>query len=100
MWDQHALREFIKRHPLIGASLQKAIAVDLVNKVVQSRDHREHYRQLLAETLDGGRVTSTERKNLQRCLGYSVFFITLDNIRRSLTCVPTPTVIKGCWYFG
>ncbi|CAB1104988.1 unnamed protein product [Ectocarpus sp. CCAP 1310/34] len=66
VWDQHALREFIKRRPMIGASLQKAISVDLVNKVVQSRDHKEHYRQLLAETLDGGRVTSTERKNLQR----------------------------------
>jgi len=66
VWDQHVLREFIKRRPLIGASLQRAIANDLVDKVVQSRDHREHYRQLLAETLDGGRVTSTERKNLQR----------------------------------
>ncbi|CAM9853634.1 unnamed protein product, partial [Ectocarpus fasciculatus] len=66
VWDQHALREFIKRRPMIGACLQKAISVDLVNKVVQSRDHKEHYRQLLAETLDGGRVTSTERKNLQR----------------------------------
>ncbi|CAM9173472.1 unnamed protein product [Ectocarpus sp. 8 AP-2014] len=66
VWDQHALREFIKRRPMIGACLQKAITVDLVNKVDQSRDHHEHYRQLLAETLDGGRVTSTERKNLQR----------------------------------
>ncbi|CAB1106867.1 unnamed protein product [Ectocarpus sp. CCAP 1310/34] len=66
VWDQHALREFIKRRPMIGACLQKAISVDLVNKVDQSRDHNEHYRQLLAETLDGGRVTSTERKNLQR----------------------------------
>ncbi|CAM9748328.1 unnamed protein product [Scytosiphon promiscuus] len=56
VWDQHDLREFIKRRPIIGASLQKAISVDLVNKVVQSRDHKEHYRQLLAETLDGGRL--------------------------------------------
>lgn len=66
VWDQHALLEFVKRRPIIGASLQKAITVDLVNKVDQSRDHHEHYRQLLSETLDGGRVTSTERKNLQR----------------------------------
>lgn len=66
MWDQHTLREFIKRRPLIGASLQKAISMDLINKVNQSRDHKEHYRQLLSETLDGGRVTSTERRNLQR----------------------------------
>ncbi|CAM9835368.1 unnamed protein product, partial [Hapterophycus canaliculatus] len=66
VWNQHDLREFIKRRPLIGASLQKAISVDLVNKAVQSRDHKEHYRQLLTETLDGGRVTSTERRDLQR----------------------------------
>ncbi|CAM9562536.1 unnamed protein product [Pylaiella littoralis] len=66
VWDQHTLREFIKRRPLIGASLQKAISMDLINKVNQSRDHKEHYRQLLSETLDGGRVTSTERRNLQR----------------------------------
>lgn len=66
VWDMHVLREFVKRRPMIGASLQKAISVDLVNKVDQSRDHKEHYRQLLAEALDGGRVTSTERRNLQR----------------------------------
>lgn len=66
VWDQHALGEFIKRRPLIGASLMKAVTVDLVNKVENVRDHHEHYGQLLAETLDGGRVTSTERKNLQR----------------------------------
>ena len=86
VWDQHALREFIKRRPLIGASLQKAIAVDLVNKVVQSRDHKEHYRQLLAETLDGGRVTSTERKNLQR-------FVT-DEHKQCFA------LISGCYKFG
>lgn len=66
VWDVHALRAFVKRSPLIGASLQKAISADLVNKVDQSRDHRVHYQQLLAETLDGGRITSIERRNLQR----------------------------------
>lgn len=66
MWDQQQLGEFIKRRPLIGASLMKAITVDLVNKVEQIRDHHEHYRQLVSEALDGVRVTSTERKNLQR----------------------------------
>lgn len=66
MWNQQQLGEFIKRRPLIGASLMKAITVDLVNKVEQIRDHHEHYRQLVSETLDGVRVTSTERKNLQR----------------------------------
>lgn len=75
VWDMHVLREFVKRRPTIGASLQKAIAVDLVFKVDQSRDHHEHYRQLLAEALDGGRVTSTERKNLQR-------YVTLRYIHR------------------
>ncbi|CAM9770905.1 unnamed protein product [Ectocarpus sp. 4 AP-2014] len=69
VWDMHVLREFVKRRPMIGASLQKAISVDLVNKVNQSRDHKEHYRQLLAEALDGGRITSTERRNLQRYRG-------------------------------
>ncbi|CAM9562606.1 unnamed protein product [Pylaiella littoralis] len=66
VWNQQQLGEFIKRRPLIGASLMKAITVDLVNKVEQIRDHHEHYRQLVSETLDGVRVTSTERKNLQR----------------------------------
>lgn len=65
-WDMHLLRAFIKRRPLAGASLQKAISADLTRKVDQSRGHDERYRLLLAEALDGGVVTPIEKKKLHR----------------------------------
>lgn len=65
-WDMHALRAFIKRRPLIGACLQKAISEDFVNKVDQSRGHKKRYRLLLEEALDGGEINLTEKKKLQR----------------------------------
>ncbi|CAM9362141.1 unnamed protein product, partial [Hapterophycus canaliculatus] len=66
VWDQHALRAFIKRRPLIGACLQKAISEDFVNKVDQSRGHQARYRLLLEEALDGGEINVTEKRKLQR----------------------------------
>ena len=65
-WDMHLLRAFVKRRPLAGASLQKAISADLTRKVDQSRGHDERYRLLLAEALDGGVVTPIEKKKLHR----------------------------------
>ncbi|CAM9365156.1 unnamed protein product [Ectocarpus fasciculatus] len=66
VWDQHALRAFIKRRPLIGAGLQKAISEDFSNKVNQSRGHKTKYRMLLEETLEGGEINQTEKRKLQR----------------------------------
>ena len=65
-WDMHALRAFIKRRPLTGACLQKAISEDFVNKVDQSRGHKKRYRLLLEEALEGGEINVTEKKKLQR----------------------------------
>lgn len=65
-WNQHALRAFIKRRPLIGSCLQKAISEDFVNKVNQSRGHKKRYRLLLEEALDGGEINVTEKKKLHR----------------------------------
>lgn len=65
-WDMHLLRAFIKRRPLAGASLHKAISADLNRKVEQSRGHEERYRLLLVETLDGGVITPIEKKKLHR----------------------------------
>lgn len=65
----HALRAFIKRRPLIGASLQKVISEDFVNKVDQSRGHKKRYRLLLEEALEGGEINVTEKKKLQRWVG-------------------------------
>ncbi|CAM9494534.1 unnamed protein product [Ectocarpus sp. 13 AM-2016] len=66
VWDQHALRAFIKRRPLIGAGLQKAISEDFSNKVNQSRGHKTKYRMLLEEILAGGKINQTEKRKLQR----------------------------------
>ncbi|CAM9748116.1 unnamed protein product [Scytosiphon promiscuus] len=65
-WDMHALRAFIKRRPLIGASLQKAMAEDFINKVYQSRGHEERYRLLLVESLDPGSINPVGREKLRR----------------------------------
>lgn len=65
-WDMHELRAFIKRRPLIGACLQKAISEDFVNKVDQSRGHKKRYRLLLEQALEGGEINLTEKKKLQR----------------------------------
>lgn len=65
-WDMHDLRAFLKRRPLIGASLQKAMAEDFINKVYQSRGHEERYRLLLVESLDPGSINPIGREKLQR----------------------------------
>lgn len=62
----HDLRAFLKRRPLIGASLQKAMAEDFINKVYQSRGHEERYRLLLVESLDPGSINPIGREKLQR----------------------------------
>lgn len=67
-WDMHALRAFIKRRPLIGASLQKAMAEDFINKVYQARGHEERYRLLLVESLDPGSINPIGMEKLRRCV--------------------------------
>ncbi|CAM9459564.1 unnamed protein product [Hapterophycus canaliculatus] len=65
-WDMHELRAFLRRRPLIGASLQKAMAEDFINKVYQSRGHEERYRLLLVESLDPGSINPIGREKLRR----------------------------------
>ncbi|CAB1109960.1 unnamed protein product [Ectocarpus sp. CCAP 1310/34] len=65
-WDMHELHAFLKRRPLIAASLQKAMAEDFINKVYQSRGHEERYRLLLVESLDPGSINPIGREKLRR----------------------------------
>lgn len=65
-WDMHALRAFIKRRPLIGSGIQKAISEDLVNKVDQSRGHKKRYRLLLEQALEAGQINLVEKEKLER----------------------------------
>lgn len=103
-WDMHELHAFLKRRPLIGASLQKAMAEDFINKVYQSRGHEERYRLLLVESLDPGSINPIGREKLRRYLrGRStavavVFFPTTALVSSWACCMnralSTPTINK------
>lgn len=82
----HELDAFLRRRPLIGASLQKAMAEDFINKVYQSRGHEERYRLLLVESLDPGSINPIGREKLRRYKG-GVLLLRLSFPTQALVCV-------------